>query len=95
MSTSIFLLLRAKNAVFKVGFGSMEVHCADAYMIDKFLQDTFNQLTDEYRGSVKNRIRLALETLAAVVERFGQRRTGMPISPRRKSFSVITDGITT
>lgn len=82
----------AENAVFKAGFGGVEAHCADAYMIDKFLQD---KLTDVYGSSVENGTRLALETLAAVVERFGQRRTRMLISPRRKSFSVVTDGITT
>ncbi|KAL6786588.1 hypothetical protein J3E68DRAFT_420080 [Trichoderma sp. SZMC 28012] len=48
MSTSIFLLLRAGNAVFKAGFDGVDIHCANAYMIDRFLQDTSNQQINEH-----------------------------------------------
>lgn len=52
MSTSIFLLLRAENAVFKASFDGVDVHCANAYMIDRFLQDTSNQRINEHMHTV-------------------------------------------
>lgn len=97
MSTSIFLLWRAENAVFKAGIDGVDVHCANAYMIDRFLQDTPNQRIDEHMHTEvvwTIGIDFALETIAVVVGRVSQHKTGMWVSPRRKLFSVVTDCIT-
>ncbi|KAK7033510.1 hypothetical protein VNI00_012732 [Paramarasmius palmivorus] len=71
----------AKNAVEKAGFDGVEVHGANGYLIDQFIQDVSNHRTDEYGGSIENRSRFALEVLDAVVKAVGPRKTGIRLSP--------------
>ncbi|TFK50331.1 FMN-linked oxidoreductase [Heliocybe sulcata] len=71
----------AKNAVHGAGFDGVEVHCANGYLLDQFLQDTANKRTDEYGGSVENRSRFPLESIKAVVEAVGAKKTAVRISP--------------
>ncbi|KAK0184553.1 hypothetical protein F5146DRAFT_241665 [Armillaria mellea] len=71
----------AANAVFKAGFDGVEIHGANGYLIDQFLQDVTNTRTDEYGGSIENRARFALEVIDAVVYAIGARRTGFRMSP--------------
>ncbi|TFK62757.1 NADH:flavin oxidoreductase/NADH oxidase [Pluteus cervinus] len=71
----------AKNAVFGAGFDGVEVHGANGYLIDQFLQDVSNRRTDEYGGSVENRSRFALEVVDKVVEAVGAERTAIRLSP--------------
>jgi NADPH2 dehydrogenase len=71
----------AQNAVFRAGFDAVEIHCANGYLIDQFLQTTSNNRTDVYGGSIENRIRFALEVIAAVVARIGPRKVGIRVSP--------------
>ncbi|KAK4465797.1 hypothetical protein QBC42DRAFT_108118 [Cladorrhinum samala] len=71
----------AKNAVEGAGFDGVEIHGANGYLIDQFLQDTCNKRTDKYGGSVENRSRFALEVVDAVVEAVGAGRTGIRLSP--------------
>jgi NADPH2 dehydrogenase len=54
---------------------------ANGYLPDQFLQDVSNNRTDEYGGSVENRVRFSLEILEAVVNAVGQERTAIRISP--------------
>jgi NADPH2 dehydrogenase len=70
----------AKNAI-RAGFDGVEIHGANGYLIDQFIQDVSNQRTDEYGGSIENRARFALEVTDAVVEAVGAERTGFRISP--------------
>ncbi|CAE7207923.1 unnamed protein product, partial [Rhizoctonia solani] len=56
----------AKNAVFKAGFDGVEIHSANGYLLDQFLQDVCNKRTDEYGGSIENRARFTLEVADAV-----------------------------
>ncbi|KAG2743968.1 NADH:flavin oxidoreductase/NADH oxidase [Suillus brevipes Sb2] len=70
----------AQNAI-RAGFDGVEIHGANGYLIDQFLQDVTNQRTDEYGGSIENRARFALEVTDAVVEAVGAERTGFRISP--------------
>lgn len=71
----------ADNAVHKAGFDGVEVHCANGYLLDQFLQDTANQRTDEYGGSIENRARFSLEVIKAVTDVVGERKTAVRISP--------------
>ena len=70
----------AKNAV-EAGFDGVEIHGANGYLVDQFIQDVSNQRTDEYGGSVEGRSRFGLEIVDAVVEAIGEERTGIRLSP--------------
>lgn len=70
----------AKNAV-AAGFDGVEVHSANGYLIDQFLQDTSNNRTDAWGGSVENRARFGIEVTKAVVAAVGAERTGIRLSP--------------
>jgi NADPH2 dehydrogenase len=70
----------AKNAI-AAGFDGVEIHAANGYLIDQFLQDNTNQRTDEYGGSVENRSRFAWEITQQIAEAIGAERTGIRLSP--------------
>ncbi|KAK0460503.1 uncharacterized protein EV420DRAFT_1306399 [Desarmillaria tabescens] len=71
----------ASKAVYEGGFDGVEIHGANGYQIDQFIQDVSNQRTDEYGGSIENRVRFALQVIDAVVEVVGAERTGFRVSP--------------
>jgi 2,4-dienoyl-CoA reductase-like NADH-dependent reductase (Old Yellow Enzyme family) len=64
------------------GFDGVEIHGANGYLIDQFLQTSTNHRTDEYGGSLENRARFALEITDAVISVWGADRVGMHIAPR-------------
>ncbi|KAF8506296.1 putative NADPH2 dehydrogenase chain OYE2 [Hysterangium stoloniferum] len=70
----------AKNAI-AAGFDGVEVHGANGFLVDQFLQDVVNERTDEYGGSIENRSRFGLEVLQAIVSAVGQDRVGVRLSP--------------
>jgi len=70
----------AKNAI-EAGFDGVEIHAANGYLIDQFLQDTCNKRTDSYGGSVENRSRFAVEVTQAVAQAVGVDKTGIRLSP--------------
>ncbi|KAK1763975.1 hypothetical protein QBC33DRAFT_548458 [Phialemonium atrogriseum] len=70
----------AKNAI-KAGFDGVELHGANGYLIDQFIQDTCNRREDEYGGSIENRSRFAVEVVKAVSDAIGGERTGVRFSP--------------
>ena len=63
------------------GFDAVEVHGANGYLIDQFLQSGTNQRTDEWGGSVRGRARFLLEVTRAVIDAFGAHRVGVRLSP--------------
>jgi N-ethylmaleimide reductase len=69
--------LHAKEA----GFDGVEVHGANGYLLDQFLQDGSNQRSDAYGGSIENRARLLLEVVDAVIGVWGKGRVGVRLSP--------------
>ena len=71
----------AANAVHGAGFDGVEIHGANGYLIDQFLQDVTNKRTDKYGGSVENRARFALEVVHAIVEKVGAEKVGIRLSP--------------
>jgi N-ethylmaleimide reductase len=70
----------AKNAI-AAGFDGVELHGANGYLIDQFLNTASNQRTDKWGGSIENRIRFAVEVAKAAVAAIGADRIGMRISP--------------
>jgi N-ethylmaleimide reductase len=70
----------AENAK-AAGFDGVEVHGANGYLLDQFLQDGSNARTDQYGGSIENRARLLLEVVDAVIEVWGKDRVGVRLSP--------------
>ncbi|KAF4622850.1 hypothetical protein D9613_002358 [Agrocybe pediades] len=70
----------AKNAV-EAGFDGVEIHGANGYLIDQFLQDVSNNRTDEYGGSIEARSKFGLEVVDAVVKAIGQEKTAIRVSP--------------
>lgn len=77
----------AENAK-RAGFDGVEIHGANGYLLDQFLQDSSNTRTDAYGGSLENRARLMLEVTDAVVEVWGKDRVGMHLAPRADSHSM-------
>ncbi len=73
--------LGAANAK-KAGFDGVEIHGANGYLLDQFLQDITNKRTDIYGGSLENRARLILEVTDAVISVWGPDRVGMHLAPR-------------
>ncbi|MET0963689.1 MAG: alkene reductase [Noviherbaspirillum sp.] len=71
----------AENAKL-AGFDGVEIHGANGYLLDQFLQDKTNKRTDAYGGSVENRARLMLEVTDACIEVWGASRVGMHLAPR-------------
>ena len=71
----------AENAK-AAGFDGVEVHGANGYLLDQFLQDSTNKRDDGYGGSIENRARLLLEVTDAVVSVWGAGRVGVHLAPR-------------
>ena len=70
----------AENAL-AAGFDGVEVHGANGYLLDQFLEDSTNRRTDEYGGAIENRARLLLEVVAAVTHVWGADKVGVRLSP--------------
>lgn len=66
----------------QAGFDGVEIHGANGYLLDQFLQDKTNRRTDAYGGPIENRARLMLEVTDAVTEVWGPGRVGMHLAPR-------------
>jgi len=71
----------AENARL-AGFDGVEIHGANGYLLDQFLQDKTNHRTDIYGGPIENRARLMLEVTDAVISVWGADRVGMHLAPR-------------
>lgn len=71
----------AENAKL-AGFDGVEIHGANGYLLDQFLQDGTNKRTDEYGGPIENRARLMLEAVDAAISVWGADRVGLHIAPQ-------------
>jgi 2,4-dienoyl-CoA reductase-like NADH-dependent reductase (Old Yellow Enzyme family) len=77
----------AENAK-RAGFDGVELHGANGYLLDQFLQDSTNQRTDQYGGSIENRARLMLEAVDAAISVWGPERVGLHIAPKADSHDM-------
>src|SRR6201996_6927872 len=77
----------AENAK-AAGFDGVEVHGANGYLLDQFLQDSTNQRTDAYGGPIENRARLLLEVTDACISVWGASRVGVHLAPRRDAHNM-------
>jgi 2,4-dienoyl-CoA reductase-like NADH-dependent reductase (Old Yellow Enzyme family) len=83
----------AENAK-AAGFDGVEIHGANGYLLDQFLQSKTNHRTDAYGGSLENRARLLLEVTDAAIEVWGPGRVGVHLSPRADSHDMGDDNLT-
>ncbi|MBS1813530.1 MAG: alkene reductase [Acidobacteria bacterium] len=72
----------------RAGFDGVELHGANGYLLDQFLQTKTNHRTDQYGGIVENRARLMLACADAAIEVFGANRVGMHLAPRSDSHDI-------
>ncbi len=70
------------------GFDGVEIHGANGYLIDQFLQDSSNRRTDAYGGPVQSRARLMLEIVDACISVWGPQRVAMHLAPRGDAHSM-------
>jgi 2,4-dienoyl-CoA reductase-like NADH-dependent reductase (Old Yellow Enzyme family) len=77
----------AENAM-RAGFDGVELHGANGYLLDQFLQDGTNKRTDGYGGSIENRARLMLEATDACIQVWGANRVGMHLAPRADAHDM-------
>lgn len=77
----------ARNAEL-AGFDGVELHGANGYLLDQFLQDSTNHRDDDYGGPVENRARLLLEATDAAISVWGPGRVGVHLAPRGDSHSM-------
>jgi N-ethylmaleimide reductase len=81
---------RATERALAAGFDGVELHAASGYLPEQFLSSKTNQRTDDYGGSIANRARFILETLAAMIAVSGPERVGIKIAPEL-GFNDIAD----
>lgn len=79
--------VKAATQAIAAGFDGVELHAAHGYLMDQFLHPDTNQRKDKYGGSIPNRVRFILETVAAVSHAIGRDRTGIRLSP----YSQVND----
>lgn len=77
----------AENAK-KAGFDGVEIHSANGYLLDQFLQDSTNRRNDRYGGSLENRARLMLEATDAALSVWAPERVGVHLAPRGDANSM-------
>ncbi len=77
----------ARNAI-RAGFDGAQIHAANGYLIDQFLRDNANFRTDQYGGSIENRVRLLAEVTQAVVDAIGADKVSVRLSPNGDSQGV-------
>ena len=78
----------------RAGFDGVEIHSANGYLLEQFIRDSSNKRTDEYGGSVENRVRFTLDVVDAAVSVWGKARVGIRLSPVSAANSEHQDSNT-
>jgi N-ethylmaleimide reductase len=72
---------RGSRNALEAGFDGVEVHAANGYLLDQFINSSTNRRTDAYGGPIENRMRLLIDVVEAVSDVWGQDRIGVRLSP--------------
>jgi len=79
---------KAAERALAAGFDGVELHAANGYLLDQFLQDGTNKRADAYGGSIPNRARLLIEIAKAIASVWGSDRVGVRLSPSSKFHNM-------
>lgn len=79
----------ATERALEAGFDGVEIHAANSYLIDQFIRDGSNIRTDDYGGSIENRLRFLREVIETVTKIAGSGRTGIRLSPTTSYNSMV------
>ena len=85
---------RSSELAIEAGFDGVELHGANGYLIEQFLNTASNQRTDAWGGAVENRIRFAVEIARRTAARIGGDRLGMRVSPYGVFNNMVSDAAT-
>ncbi|CAM2969723.1 alkene reductase [Moritella viscosa] len=77
----VTLYAQAANNAMKAGFDGVELHCANGYLVNQFISEHSNQRSDEYGGSLENRLRFLKEITQAVADEVGKENVGVRFAP--------------
>lgn len=80
----------ARNAI-DAGFDGIEIHAANGYLLNQFIDSQSNQRTDQYGGSVENRLRFLKEVVEAVVAEIGKDKVGVRLAPFTTLNGTVDD----
>jgi len=78
----------ASAASIRAGFDGIEVHGANGYLFEQFMNGAVNTRTDQYGGSTMNRLRFTLETIDALSKEIGSSRVGVRLSPFGRLYDM-------
>ena len=82
---------RAAGNAMEADFDGIEIHAANGYLLDQFIESSTNHRADEYGGSIENRARLLMEVVAAVTEIWRSNRVGVRLSPMGAANDISDD----
>jgi 2,4-dienoyl-CoA reductase-like NADH-dependent reductase (Old Yellow Enzyme family) len=77
----------AVNAI-EAGFDGIEIHAANGYLFEQFINPLINDRTDRYGGSLENRVRFLLDTVDAIAAAIGAARVGVRLAPNNRQFDM-------
>ncbi|MFC5068002.1 alkene reductase [Flaviflagellibacter deserti] len=95
VSAMVGTFAKAAANARKVGFDGVEIHAANGYLFEQFMNSVLNTRTDRYGGSsIEDRTRFLMEVVDSVVAEFGPGRVGVRLSPFGKYGSMPVDPVT-
>lgn len=81
IKTTIEEFVKAATLAIEAGFDGIELHAANGYLIEQFINPTVNKRTDQYGGSIENRIRFVTEIASKASDAIGSEKIGIRVSP--------------
>ncbi len=86
--TKLEFVQGARNAI-QAGFDGIELHGANGYLLEQFLSPHTNQRTDNYGGTIENRVRFVLEVVREVADAIGRDKVGIRLSPHGVNGNML------